>query len=189
MQTITYEYRQAPDGFGWKPVAEALATVPVETGTEAARSKWVLFGALFNRHNADDRPRGREIRSMSVGDIFTVIGPTTRHYVVAPVGWVWVPDNMHDKNVQELAKLVLFECGCEAPEHVKIACPQCQSTLLIDDDTPVRPMNARSSYCDVCDDARWTAACRHCERVNDAGAIELHLDNIDMLAAQYAASR
>lgn len=40
--------------------------------------------AIWSRHNEDGRPRGREIRSMSIGDVVELLG---QYWVVEREGW------------------------------------------------------------------------------------------------------
>lgn len=83
-----YAYRQAPSGFGFAPLAEVFETEPVEVGTMTAPDPEAVCERVFERHNLDERPRAREIRSMSVGDLVSVT--VLRHFVCAPTGWLEV---------------------------------------------------------------------------------------------------
>lgn len=91
-----YQYRQAERCGGFEPLGTTFDQEPVETGHRAAESPEALCNILFARHNGDDRPRGWQIRSMSVGDIITVDGT---HYLCAPVGWRIVEDTMETRGL------------------------------------------------------------------------------------------
>lgn len=91
--------------------AVAVGMVPRELeGPDEGIAEW-----LWARHNRDGRPRGTEIRSMSMGDILVI---EDRPYIAIDLGWKRIVDEDLVAELVSAAGRMAF-CVVEADELSK----------------------------------------------------------------------